>query len=78
MKGDRARERCIAAAQSQIIIKTDVLFLVIYTPFTHTFADALCGGSFTIRHLDGRFLKVAIKQGEIIQPDTYKMVPDGA
>lgn len=47
-------------------------------PTPSSSADALCGGSFTVAHLDGRQLRVLIRPGEVIQPGTYKMVADGA
>lgn len=39
-------------------------------------ADALCGCSFQVKHLDGRVLQIATAPGEVIKPDAFKRVPD--
>lgn len=39
-------------------------------------AEALCGTSFTIKHLDDRILKVASAPGEVIKPDSWKCIAD--
>lgn len=41
-----------------------------------TLAEALCGTSFTIKHLDDRILKVASAPGEVIKPDSWKCISD--
>ena len=41
-----------------------------------TLAEALCGTSFTIKHLDDRILKVASAPGEVIKPDSWKCIAD--
>jgi hypothetical protein len=41
-----------------------------------TLAEALCGTSFTIRHLDDRTLKVTSAPGEVITPDSWKCIND--
>lgn len=41
-----------------------------------TLAEALCGTSFTIKHLDDRMLKVTSAAGEVIKPDSWKCIQD--
>lgn len=41
-----------------------------------TLAEALCGTSFTIKHLDDRILKVTSEPGEVIKPDSWKCIQD--
>ena len=41
-----------------------------------TLAEALCGTSFNIKHLDDRILKVASAPGEVIKPDSWKCIQD--
>lgn len=38
--------------------------------------EALCGTSFTIKHLDGRVLKITTPPGQVIKPDSFKAVED--
>jgi DnaJ family protein A protein 2 len=38
--------------------------------------DALCGCSFAVKHLDGRIIKVSSSPGEVIKPNSFKMVPE--
>eukprot|EP00878_Enallax_costatus_P000525 GHUV01000620.1.p1 GENE.GHUV01000620.1~~GHUV01000620.1.p1 ORF type:complete len:436 (+),score=128.18 GHUV01000620.1:166-1473(+) len=38
--------------------------------------DALCGCSFTVKHLDDRFIKITSSPGEVIKPNSFKMVPE--
>nr|QKY15040.1 dnaj-like protein/chaperone protein dnaj 2 (DJA2) [Polytomella parva] len=39
-------------------------------------AEALCGCTFTFRHLDGRVLRISSPVGEVIKPDTFKRIAD--
>jgi DnaJ family protein A protein 2 len=41
-----------------------------------TLTEALCGTSFTIKHLDDRILKVTSAPGEVITPDSWKCIQD--
>ena len=41
---------------------------------TVTLSEALCGTTFVVEHLDGRQLAVSTAPGEVITPDTVKMV----
>ena len=41
-----------------------------------TLAEALCGTSFTIQHLDDRVLEVTSAPGEVIKPDSWKCIQD--
>lgn len=70
------------------IIPGDVIFMVdqqphdqferrgddLYTNIKVDLLTALAGGSFTIKHLDDDYLKVEIIPGEIITPNSVKMV----
>ncbi|KIZ04147.1 putative DnaJ proteinJ1 [Monoraphidium neglectum] len=38
--------------------------------------DALCGVSFTIKHLDGRVLHITSPEGEVVRPDCVQCVAD--
>ena len=37
-------------------------------------AEALCGTSFYVQHLDGRVLEVVTLPGEVIKPDSWKCI----
>lgn len=37
-------------------------------------AEALCGTSFYVQHLDGRVLEVLTLPGEVIKPDSWKCI----
>ena len=39
-----------------------------------TLAEALCGTNFSIKHLDGRHLKVICPPGDVIKPDSWKCI----
>lgn len=70
------------------IIAGDVVFVIeqqpneqferkgddLYTKIKIDLLTALAGGSFTIKHLDGEYLKVDIIPGEIISPGTVKVI----
>ncbi|KAG2493478.1 hypothetical protein HYH03_008294 [Edaphochlamys debaryana] len=43
---------------------------------TISLTEALTGCTFTFKHLDGRVLRVAIPQGEVIKPGTFKCLND--
>eukprot|EP00775_Hariotina_reticulata_P012213 gene12213-12350_t len=38
--------------------------------------EALCGCSFTIKHLDGRLIKITSPPGEVIKPNSFKVVAE--
>lgn len=38
--------------------------------------DALCGCSFTVKHLDGRIIRISSNAGEVIKPGSFKVVPE--
>lgn len=52
-------------AGADLVIKKDI-----------NLTEALCGTIFTIKHLDGRHLRVTMPPGEVIKPDTFKRVVD--
>ncbi|CAH8307318.1 unnamed protein product [Eruca vesicaria subsp. sativa] len=39
-------------------------------------AEALCGFSFVLTHLDGRNLLIKANSGEVVKPDSYKAISD--
>nr|QKY15041.1 dnaj-like protein/chaperone protein dnaj 2 (DJA2) [Polytomella parva] len=41
-----------------------------------TLAEALCGTTFTIPHLDGRLLRITSLPGEVIKPGTFKRIEE--
>lgn len=41
-----------------------------------TLVEALCGGTFVIKHLDDRIIKFSIQRGETIQPDSWFCIKD--
>merc|ERR1712167_177503 len=41
---------------------------------TVTLSEALCGTTFVIEHLDGRKLAISTAPGEMVTPETVKMV----
>ncbi|EFJ49194.1 molecular chaperone [Volvox carteri f. nagariensis] len=43
---------------------------------TISLTEALTGCTFTFKHLDGRVLRVAIPQGEVIKPGSFKCLQD--
>jgi hypothetical protein len=38
--------------------------------------DALCGVSFTVKHLDGRLLHITSPAGEVVRPNSFQVVHD--
>eukprot|EP00210_Caulerpa_lentillifera_P006733 g6435.t1 len=38
--------------------------------------QALCGGTISVEHLDGRILKISPKPDEVLQPDSWHCVPE--
>eukprot|EP00882_Tetradesmus_deserticola_P014985 GHRQ01015951.1.p4 GENE.GHRQ01015951.1~~GHRQ01015951.1.p4 ORF type:complete len:169 (-),score=68.12 GHRQ01015951.1:355-861(-) len=38
--------------------------------------EALCGCSFTVKHLDGRTIRISSSPGEVIKPNSFKVVPE--
>lgn len=38
--------------------------------------EALCGTAFTVKHLDGRILKVTTEPGEVIKPDSFRVIQE--
>lgn len=38
--------------------------------------DALCGVSFTVKHLDGRVLHITSPPGEVVRPNSFQVVSD--
>jgi DnaJ family protein A protein 2 len=38
--------------------------------------DALCGVSFTVKHLDGRLLHITSPPGEVVRPGSFQVVAD--
>jgi DnaJ homolog subfamily A member 2 len=38
--------------------------------------DALCGVSFTVKHLDGRLLHITSPTGEVVKPGSFQCVPE--
>jgi DnaJ family protein A protein 2 len=41
-----------------------------------TLADALCGVDFTVKHLDGRLLRISSAPGAVVRPGSFQAVPD--
>lgn len=41
-----------------------------------TLVEALCGCSFTLKHLDGRVLRINTPSGDVIKPDTFTKIAD--
>jgi DnaJ family protein A protein 2 len=39
-----------------------------------TLKEALCGTSFVVKHLDGREIKCTTKAGDVIEPDSFKVI----
>lgn len=43
---------------------------------TVSLVEALCGASFTVKHLDGRILRINTPPGDVIKPDTFMRIAD--
>jgi DnaJ family protein A protein 2 len=38
--------------------------------------EALCGCAFNVKHLDGRMIRITSAPGEVIKPNSFKVVPE--